>query len=224
MKWKKPKNNCIFLIILVFCNFVVTAQSIYTDYKPQYREWRYNYIIDKIQYNANEIIFFFRCYSIYNNTIVDFWLHHPKQYCLENVDNPDETFYATDIKNIRVGGALKCTSMNAQNKTDFRTVIPANVTITCEVYFPRIPNHISRVHFLEGKKYRELSNHFHAFEVKMKQWDDKDLGTPQDRLDRIVVFERTNFHPHTPNIERKIWYQPDLNKNLQYNKEAKIRM
>ncbi len=111
MKWKKQKNNLGLIVGLGLLANFVWAQKTYTDYKPQYKEWRMNYIVDKIQYTENEIIFFFRYYSIANGTQVDFWLNEPKQYCLENVDNPEETFYTTDIRNIRVGGALKCLSM-----------------------------------------------------------------------------------------------------------------
>lgn len=224
MKWKKQKNSFCLIAGLGLLANLAWAQKNYTDYKPQYREWRMNYIVDKIQYTENEIIFFFRYYSISNGTQVDFWFNEPKQYCLENVDNPVETFYTTDIRNIRVGGALKCLSMAELKLTNFTTRIPANVTITCEVHFPRIPNHISKVHFLEGKEFRKYDNHFHAFSVQMKQWNDKNLGTAEERLERIARFENTNYNPVQPTSVRKIWYKPDLNKNIQYNNEAKVRI
>jgi hypothetical protein len=224
MKSRKPKIKHIFLALLLCLCSLADAQEIYTDYKPEYKEWRSNYIIDKIQYTKDEIIFFFRYYSYSNGTIVDFWFRDSKQYCLENVENPDETFYTTDLKNIRVGGSLKCVSMKEANLTNFNTVIPANVTITCEVHFPRIPNHIAKVHFLEGKNYRKLSNHFHAFEVKMKQWNDKNLGTPEDRLERLATFESRNFNDNYHFHTRTIYYGYVPNKNVEYDKEAKIRM
>jgi len=224
MKSKKQRIR-IFFVTALLCFFsLADAQEIYTDYKPEYKEWRSNYIIDKIQYNKDEIIFFFRYYSYSNGTIVDFWFREPKQYCLENVDNPDETFFTTDLKNIRVGGRLECVSMAQANKTNFNTTIPANVTITCEVHFPRIPNRISKVHFLEGKNYRKLCNHFHAFEVKMKQWNDKNLGTPEDRLERLATFESRNFVDNYHSRTRTIHYGYIPNKNVEYDKEAKIRM
>ncbi|GAB4133351.1 MAG: hypothetical protein OHK0045_05170 [Raineya sp.] len=202
----------------------LVAQKIYTDYKPEYQEWRSNYIVDKIQYNETEIIFFFRYYSIANGTLVDFWFNEPKQYCLENVANPDETFYTTDIRNISVGGVVRCLSMAQENRTNFHTSAPLNVSITCEVHFPRIPNHIAYVNFLEGKAYRNFGNHFHAFNVKMKQWNDKKLGTPEERLERIALFENRNFINKNPTNTRVIGYGYVPNKNIQYNSESKIRM
>lgn len=224
MKSKKPKIKHYFLASLFFLSYFAYAQKVYTDYKPEYKEWRIDYIVDKIQYTKDEIIFFFRYYSNYDNTRVDFWFREPKQYCLENVSNPEETFFTTDLRNIRVGGKLECASMAEANMTNFHTSIPLNVTITCEVHFARIPNHIAYVHFLEGKEYRKLDNHFHAFNVKMKQWDDKNLGTPQDRLDKIANFENRNFNDFRRSLTRTLRYGYVPNKNIEYNNESQIRM
>lgn len=212
------------MTLLLCVSVFAYAQELYTDYKPDYKEWRKNYIVDKIQYTEKEIIFFFRYYSVSNWTQVDFFFKHPKQYCLENVDNPDETFYTTDIRNIRVGGKLECASMAEANMTNFTTNIPANFTITCEVYFPRIPNHIAYAHFLEGKNYKKYDNHFHAFNVRMKQWNDKNLGKPEDRLERIANFENRNFKDTRRSSNRTIRYGYVPNKNVEYNNESQIRM
>mgnify|MGYP005854690281 CR=1 FL=1 len=204
MKSKKLKIEHYFLAFLLCFSPSAYAQEVYTDYKPEYKEWRINYIVDKIQYTKDDIIFFFRSNSRYDITNVDFWFRRPEQYCLENVSNPGETFSTTDLKNIRVGGKLACASMAEANITNFTTNIPANITITCEVHFARIPNHIAYAHFLEGKEYRKLDNHFHAFNVKMKQWDDKNLGTPQDRLEKIANFENRNFNDFRRSLTRTI--------------------
>jgi len=204
MKWKKLVNSYFLLVMLLYFASYAQAQEVYTDYLPEYEEWRSNYIVDKIQYTEKEIIFFFRYYSVSNGIFVDFWFNEPKQYCLENVNNPEETFYSTDLRNISVGGVLRCPSMAQENRTNFYTSAPPNLTITCEVHFSRIPKHITHVNFLEGKNYRKLYNHFHAFNVKMKLWNDKKLGTPDDRLEKIALFESRNFVSKSPSATRTI--------------------
>lgn len=172
------------------------AQS-YTDYKPKYKEWNKNYIIDKIDYTDTRMIIYFRYVARVTDLdllmgnehyVTIFGKNHKERWCLENVDNPDETFYIVDVKNIRRNDKLIDASIAGNNSLEYRNIKP-NEIITCEIHFNRPPNRVKKVHLLEGKYMKYDNNHFHAFDIRLKTKED-DLGSFEDMVRRIHTFER----------------------------------
>lgn len=178
------KNVIPQIIIMIFLSTQICFSQNYTDYKPQYTEWVVYYIVDKIEYTPNNTIFHFRYIGL--NEMNFLGLKHEFRWCLENVENPDETFYLTDIQNICVNGSLKLKSIGKRN--DFLYQPKKGDEVTCEVYFPRLPKHIQKVHFLEGKTAKGKEGHFHALYVELKTFDDPDLGTEYDAIERVILF------------------------------------
>ena len=173
------------------------AQS-YTDYKPKYKEWNRNYIIDKIDYTDTRMIIHFRyvaraseldmMFGVWSHYVTIFGKEHQERWCLENVDNSDETFYIIDVKNIRRNDKLANASIAGYDKLDYKDIKP-NEIITCEIHFKRPPNKVKTAHLLEGKYMKYDSNHFHAFNIKLKT-KEEDLGSFEDMVRRIHTFER----------------------------------
>ncbi|GAB4133347.1 MAG: hypothetical protein OHK0045_05160 [Raineya sp.] len=226
-----------------------TFAQTYTDYKPQYKEWNKDYIIDKIEYTDTRMIVHFRYIARISeldiamgvNQQVDiFGKEHEERWCLENVANPDETFYIIDVKNIRRNGMLKNASIAGNNKLRYEHFKP-NEVLTCEIHFKRLPNRVKMAHLLEGKYKKYDSNHFHAFNIKLKTEND-DLGSFEDMVLRVHTFERRmtgrpqstfvipNKKQNTPEIVKKA--EPPKPKapllsppqKPEYPQEAQIRM
>lgn len=205
------------------------SQKVYVDYKPQYTEWVRNYIVDKIEYTKEHTIFYFRYIGSRDYDAMDFrGLTNIDRWCLENVDNPEETFYLTDIRNIRVENELKMETIG--DKDIFYHSPQVGQSVTCEVYFPRLPKHIKKAHFLEGKQAKSRTNHFHALEVRLKTFDDPDLGTENDRTERVLKLKERIIATYNNNRRYSVYYTPPTqnNKNLKQSNttttECKARM
>lgn len=192
------KSTCKFFVFVIL--YVLAWQSSaqnYIDYKPQYQEWNKNYIIDKIEYTDKRIIVYFRYVARipeynslmgYKYYVTIFGKNHEKRWCLENAKNPNETFYIVDVKNISRNGQLINSSIAGYKYLEYRNVKP-NEVITCEIHFNRLPKHIKYAHLLEGKNMKHDTNHFHAFNIKLKT-ENEDLGTFEDMVKRVHTFER----------------------------------
>jgi ribosomal 30S subunit maturation factor RimM len=204
------------------------SQKVYVDYKPQYTEWVRNYIVDKIEYTKENTIFYFRYIGSRDYDAMDFrGLTNIDRWCLENVENPDETFYLTDIRNIRVESELKMETIGS--KDIFYHSPQVGQSVTCEVYFPRLPKHIKKVHFLEGKQAKGRTNHFHALDVSLKTFDDPNLGTEYDRTERINQLKERIVTNYNSTKRYSIYYTPPQNnQNLKQSNtittECKARM
>jgi len=189
----KPSTRIIGIFIFFLGLQACLAQT-YTDYKPQYTEWVRNYIVDKIEYTPEHTIFYFRYIEVGKYTSINFaGIHDEYRWCLENVKNPSETYYLTNIKNIRVNNVLQIKNLGSQK--EYRRNTNLGEVITCEVYFPRLPKHIKKAHFLEGKTAKDRTNHFHALEVNLKTFDDPELGSQTDETARIERFQKRVLSP-----------------------------
>lgn len=236
------------LAILQLIFLQAVAQN-YTDFKPQYKEWNKNYIIDKIEYTDTRTIIHFRYiahvseYEIIlgnEHYVTIFGKEHEERWCLENANNPDETFYIIDVKNIRRNGKLIDASIAGYDKKDYRRMKP-NEVLTCEIHFARLPNRVKTAHLLEGKYMKFDYNHFHAFNIKIKTKND-DLGSFEDMVKRVHSFERrTTGSPRStfvippkkeiatnspPTKEPKLSKAPLLQppQKPEYPQEAQVRM
>lgn len=198
------------LRLYIYCFIVVlgiifpqkTFAQKYTDYKPKYNKWVKNYILDKIEYTDTRTIFFFRYVSEYEygGAVTFFGNGHPERWCIENIDNSEETFYHIDVKNIRKNGKILLSSLVGSPEVTYET--KQGDIFTCEIHFRRLPNRIKKAHLLEGKYQKSSQRHFHALNVKLKTSDDPNLGTFEDMVNRVQEFERFNLG--TPKTEFKI--------------------
>lgn len=182
---------------LLLCGELAAQKNVlYTDYKPQYRAWKSNYILDKITYTKTETIFYFRYASIgskagFVNTITLYGNENPYAWVLENVKTAQMSYRHSYISNVRVNSISF--KNYVPNSGAFQYKTSASVIITCEVHFPRLPVNVTEVHFLEGPSQRSNPNHFHCFNVRLKPFKDKDLGTEADMAANIRKFEMRNM-------------------------------
>ena len=55
--------GCLNLLLLINFNVAFAQSQEYSDYKPVYRKWQDNYILDKIEYKKSTTIFYFRIHK-----------------------------------------------------------------------------------------------------------------------------------------------------------------
>lgn len=221
----------VWLIACYFFPLILLSQNnSYTDYKPEYKKWQPEYMIDKIEYTPTRMIIYFRYvanampyeskwefgnFKFYSITRVTFFgKFHPERWYLENYYNPDETFHFIDIKNIRRNGKLMASSIAGYSQLDYED-IKANEVFTCEIHFNRLPKHVKKVNLYEGEEYKHDTHHFHVLQIKVKQENDKDLGEFSDMVKRVQDFERrlTGVPRTTFSIPKKDIPRPVLPEN-----------
>ncbi len=222
------------LLSLVFCllffgELVAQKNVLYTDYKPQYRAWKSNYILDKITYTKTETIFYFRYASQASilgmvNTITLYGSQNPYAWVLENIKTTQMSYKHSYISNVKVNGILQTDYIFSTGIFTYRTSQP--VIITCEVHFPRLPVNVTEVHFLEGPSKRTSSNHFHCFNVRLKPFKDKNLGTEADMVANIRKFEMSNMGQvvsKLPEIKKEKIENPPKKQEVVVVKEPQYR-
>ncbi|TAE07434.1 MAG: hypothetical protein EAZ95_18425 [Bacteroidetes bacterium] len=177
--------------MLSFCLFVASwafaQKPRYVDYKPKYDEWNKRYILDKITYWNDRTVFHFRyAAGKYNGGMTFYGPLSPDKWCLVNIANSSEQFPEIELRKIiREGYTLY--NVYQEEQISFSTK-PYEI-FTVEVHFPALPSHITQVDFLEGVTKRRLTNHFHCLNVKVKPFNDPELGTAEDMQKRVDAFE-----------------------------------
>lgn len=159
----------------------------YVDYKPTYKEWNSRYILDKITYWNDRTVFHFR-YAAYSfgGGMTFYGPSNEDRWALVNTANAEEVYPETELRKITREG-YTVYNIYQEDQISFSTK-PYEI-FTVEVHFPALPKHITEVDFLEGVAKRSYSNYFHCFKVKIKPFDDPELGNNEDMKKRIDVFE-----------------------------------
>jgi len=175
-------------LLFTFPAIAFAQKPRYIDFKPQYQEWNSRYILDKITYWKDRTVFHFRYAAGAYKAGMTFYgpLDEINRWCLVNTANPAEQFPQTELRKIvREGYVIY--GVFRETKVYFSTK-PYEI-YTVEVHFPALPSHVTQVDFLEGVSKRSYSNHFHCFDVRIKPFDDPELGSSQDMKKRIDAFE-----------------------------------
>ncbi|MCP4443506.1 MAG: OmpA family protein [Aureispira sp.] len=181
-------------IVFVLLSFVISpnfAQKEYTDHKPSYRPWQDDYILDKIEYTSDRTIFYFRfvCRSgMYTSAI--FYPpggEHPWYIKGRNVK---KNFELKAIKNVRRNGELIASSVRRKSLKVAALAGSGYTVFSCEVHFERLPNDLEYADFIEGRGQEYNRNHFNCFNVKLKTWNSKELGSKKDSEEEVKKFEK----------------------------------
>jgi len=196
------------LPIIAFClffytSFSVSAQEvIYTDYLPRYEQWQENYMLDKIEYTDDRTIFYFRFVGLYKygGSATFYGINGEFAWYLENVKNGLQKYKLKEVKNIAVNGTVKVKSLTYKDKVTFP--YEQYDVFSCEVHFERLPNTITQVHLVEGYGKKNDENHFNCFNIKVKPFDDPDLGDPEDLARNIDEFNEVNNIPTNPDQDQ----------------------
>ncbi|PKQ70125.1 hypothetical protein [Raineya orbicola] len=211
----------------------------YTDFKPTYKQWERNYIIDKIEYRKDSLVVFFRYYAISQYTSVE--LHAPAPigaypYCLENTENANEFYEMVDMKNIRIGDSLLLYSLKDIGKPSIYFRMPLNKMLTYEIHFVKPPKSLKKANLYEGRIAKNRTNHFHALDIPIKHSPDDDLGNEEDMKKNITEFAQKMYVPPAPPKKKPekvkttkndmpfIQQKPPIAEKNKFNQEARIRM
>ncbi|WP_338812616.1 hypothetical protein V9L05_14690 [Bernardetia sp. Wsw4-3y2] len=169
----------------------------FVDYKPVYKKWQKNYILDKIDYTKDRTIFHFRYVSHYEQgTATYYGPGEDLAWFLKNDENPAEVFKMIEIKNIARNGKVEIPILNTKNPVQLIT--HDNDVFTCEVHFQRLPNNVKVADFIEGIGAELKTNHFNCLDVQMKTFDSKDLGSQQDMITNITDFQKQEGVTNNP--------------------------
>ncbi|AFM05309.1 hypothetical protein Fleli_2964 [Bernardetia litoralis DSM 6794] len=161
----------------------------FVDYKPVYKKWQNNYILDKISYTKDRTIFHFRYVSHYEEgTVTYYGPGEDLAWFLKNDANPAQVFKMIEIKNIAISDIVKRPILNTKEAAVFET--KQGDVFTCEVHFERLPKSVKIVDFIEGLGAEKKTNHFNCLDVEVKTIDSENLGSLDDMIDNILDFEQ----------------------------------
>ncbi|WP_375559831.1 CAP domain-containing protein [Bernardetia sp. OM2101] len=178
-------------------NATSVSDKPFVDYKPVYKKWQNNYILDKIDYTKDRTIFHFRYVSHYEQgTATYYGPGEDLAWFLKNDANPSEVFKMIEIKNIARNGKVEIPVLNT--KKPVQLITHNNDVFTCEVHFERLPNHVKVADFIEGIGAELKTNHFNCLDVEMKTFDSKDLGSQQDMITNITDFQKQEGVTNNP--------------------------
>lgn len=179
-----------FLGTIVLLQAQNNSERRYTDHKPEYRKWKDSYILDKIEYQPDATVFYFRfiCDNLNSGGAIFYPPGGKYAWYLKGVDVKRD-FPLIAVKNIRRDGIL----IKKEVKDGVFNSPPANLTgytiFSCEVHFGPLDNEVKMADLIEGygQEYNRL--HFNCFRIKLKTWDDETLGTEEDSRKIIAEFE-----------------------------------
>ena len=169
----------------------------FVDYKPVYKKWQNNYILDKIEYTKDRTIFHFRYVS--HHKVGSATFYGPGEqlaWFLKNDAKPSEVFQMIEIKNIAINSVVQRPILNTKQAIALDT--RSGNVVTCEVHFNRIPNHVKVADFIEGIGAELKTNHFNCLDVQMKTFDSKELGSQQDMITTITDFQKQEGVTNNP--------------------------
>lgn len=162
------------------------AQKNYTDHKPKYRQWQSNYILDKIEYTADEMIFYFRFQS--NSSSGAAVTYYPPGDATAWYLKADDgkKYPMKSLQNVRRNGQMLNRKLRSTTTYDNVGVAAAH---TCEIHFARLPNEVKKVDLIEGLGYENNDRHFNCFDIAVKTWNDEELGSEEDSEETIRRFQ-----------------------------------
>lgn len=205
----------LFCLLLMFSTWssILSAQKPhnYADHKPEYKKWLDSYILDKIEYRPTSTVFYFRfvCDNAYSGGAIFYPPGGKYPWYLKGKDVQKE-FEITAVKNIRQNGVLiKELVQEEPFNADADPFSATGYTIfSCEIHFDRLDDDMKVADLIEGKGQEHNKNHFNCFNIKLKTWNDKDLGNEQDSKAVVRQFEEkytnkttiSNAQPSIPQI------------------------
>ena len=190
------------LNLLLNFNVAFAQSQEYSDYKPVYRKWQDNYILDKIEYTKSSTIFYFRFVSDSLHIATFYEPGHEMAWYLKGKNGKD--FRLKAVKNIRRNGVMMVSNLTSEK--EFKTIKGYDyTTFSCEVHFDRLPNTEKIVDLIEGEGFENDKTHFNCFDVALKTWDNKELGKVEDSKEKIEKFEDKFGIPKSdkPKVEPK---------------------
>lgn len=175
------KYYCFWLFFQLFYTTIL-AQKTYTDYNPQYKKFKKNYLIDKITYTEEFTIIFFR----FAGEHAYFYGPDGEHAWFLISSDGKHIFPSLQVKNLRKNNILQVAEVVGEFYT-YGSLNSSNA-FTCQIYFPRINNSIEYVDLIEGKGNEHNERHFNCLKIKLKTKQDKTLGNEEIYQKTIANF------------------------------------
>lgn len=166
------------------------AQKDYTDFTPSYTVKYDYYIIDKIEYKSDRIILFFR--FVCNDsqyTGATFFTKGGRHPWFLKPKNGAAKINLIEIRNVRRDEELVAKKVTEPNYSVSSLTRTGHTVYTCEIHFPLPPEGVKEVDLIEGLG-MEDSDNFNCFNMKLRQAEDNDLGSKEERKKKIYEFEK----------------------------------
>lgn len=173
----------------------------YTDHKPQYRKWLDSYILDKIEYQPDATVFYFRfvCDNANSGGAV---FYPPGGTYAWYLKGKNKNYEITAVKNVRRDGKLIKRNVVGTTFSSDPASETGKTIFSCEVHFGPLDNEMKAADLIEGRGQEYNRRHFNCFDIKLKTWDDETLGNEEDSRETIRQF--TKKHNATPAPEPEI--------------------
>ena len=197
------KYTLLYLALIAFLPLLQAQDKHnYTDHKPQYRKWLDSYILDKIKYTPTSTIFYFR--FVCNNANSGGATFYPPggefPWYLKGRDVNRE-YDITAVKNIKRDGIVVKSNVSTEPFHSNPSGPTGHTIFSCEVHFPRLADDMKEADLIEGKGQEFNRRHFNCFNIKLKTWDDEDLGSEEDSKNTVSSFEE-KFTGKTTNVNQ----------------------
>lgn len=176
----------------------------YTDHRPEYRKWLDSYILDKIEYQPDATIFHFR-FVCDNENSGGAVFYPPGGTYAWYLKGKSKNFEITAVKNVRRDGKLLKRSVTGSTFSADPNGPTGTTIFSCEVHFGPLDNEMKQADLIEGRGQEYNRRHFNCFNIKLKTWDDEDLGDENDSQETIREFEEK----HTGKVVTVADDQPD---------------
>lgn len=156
----------LFLSLSVYTSIQAQAEA-HIDYLPQYKKWRPNYEIRKIEYTSESMIIHFK-FTTYNQTGASAIFYPPESLnaWLLRDKKRNTTYPLRTIRNIRLNNYLLTAEISGKQEFFIDDSKKIN-EFSCEIVFDRLPPNVDKVDLLEGLYQRSNKNHFHCLNIKI---------------------------------------------------------
>jgi outer membrane protein OmpA-like peptidoglycan-associated protein len=207
------------LPILIFCFFcfwmfnlpkaicIPDSQSVaFVDYLPKYRTTSTNFIISKVVYTNEEMIFHYIYVADRDNDIIHFYgADREFAWRLTNsIRSESSSVHAitkvADVSNIRLNDESQRVTLNDRSNT----IITAKKgdIVTCEIHFELMPVAVRTVYLLGGDCIQkgDPQYRFNSNDILVKTKDSGQLGTEKQMVGTIKQFYKKIGYVTYPDI------------------------
>lgn len=139
-----------------------------TQNRVRYEKWNKNYIVEKITYHEKEMVISFRFRAENYVNAMYYGPENESSWVLR--DEQGRVFASKAVNYIRHNGNLLYEGVANQCNVHLYNDKKRN-DLTCDIIFDRLPNDVKVVDLIEGLAYEEYGNHFHAFDIRVRTFE-----------------------------------------------------
>lgn len=138
------------------------------DNAPKYKKVQDVFVIDKIEYTAQNTIVHFR-FECFSNQYTGCTFYAPGEDGAWMLKGNGAAYPLRAVRNVQVNGELKA-DMLTSTQSHWQDWDEKHTTYTCELYFDRLPNTLKMADLIEGIGYEKATDRFNCLDIKLKTW------------------------------------------------------